>query len=162
MKKLSLLLLSILLIGCMSPEERRIKDYLNGKLTSEAQEASDVEIISVDSVLSLSPIQWMYNDCLRDASDHDVYAKLGQYYYEALYVRSLMTTGQKKTKELISKHADEWRRIVKVKVKAKDGHISDNIEVIFDKDNITPMMVGREYDVDLNLWEVKINTLPHY
>lgn len=160
MKELSLLLFSVLLIGCMSPEERRIKDYLNSKLTSEAQKASDVEIISEDSVLSLIPIQWMYNDCLKDASNSDVFFKLSQYYYETLYVRSLMTTGQKKTKELIAKHANYWRRIVKVKVKAQDGHLSDNIEVIFDKDNTTPMMVGREYDTDLHLWEVKIHSLP--
>lgn len=160
MKKLSLLFLSILLIGCMSPEERRIKDYLNNKLKSEAQKASDVEIISEDSVLSLIPIQWMYNECLKDASNSDVFFKLCQYFYEVSYVRSLMTTGEKKTKELISKHSDDWRRIVNVKVKAQDGHISDNIEVIFDIDNTTPMMVGHEYDTDLNLWRYKIESLP--
>lgn len=159
MKHLALLSIALLILAsCMNQEERTIRDYINSKLGPTAQKASDVEILSQDSVLSLIPLEWMYNDCLRGAND-SVYFKLAEYKYHATLARQSSLFGQKKTKELVAQHPHDWRRIVRVKVTAEDGHVSDNIEVIFDNDNTTPYMIGNEYDMDLQMWQYKIDSL---
>ena len=170
MKHLALLSLALLILSACSnssnsgtqifgpSEEDIIRDYINSKLTATAQKASDVEILSEDSVLSFTPLQIMQAEYLRTRQD-SVLFKLAEYRYHATLARQSSLFGQKKTKELVDQHKGHWRRIVRVKVTAEDGHVSDNIEVIFDTDNITPFMTGNEYDMDLQMWQYKIDSL---
>ena len=159
---LFIILATLTLMGCMSEEERTIKDYLNSKLTDRAVKANKVEIISEDTVLSLAPMQIMYNDCLKDPGNSEKITKLNKYYFDALDIRYATQTGQKKDTSILARHEHFLRRIVKVKVTAEDGHVSDQIEVIFDNDNKTPYTVGNEYNIDLNMWDLKVSSVRGY
>lgn len=150
----------IILASCMGKEERTICDYLNSKLTAAAEKVTDVEIISQDSVLSIVPIQWTYTDFLRTRND-SILVQLSECFSDAVNARNYVLAGTKKPAELLSKYPHEWRRIVKVSAKGDNGRIRDNIEVIFDNDNITPMSLGREYDQELSMWDLKINALKY-
>ena len=145
---------TIILASCMNQEERTIRDYINSKLTATADKAADVEILSVDSVLSFIPLIMDYNYSLRTRNDSVINA-MQDYFLEALQVREDLQLGKSPEK---SKHQGEWRRCAKVKVTSDNGSVHDRIEVIFDVDG-TPMMTGNEYDLDLSMWEYKINAL---
>lgn len=163
MKKLTIIIIAALtLMGCMSQDERAIKDYLNSKLTAQASKADKVKIISEDTVLSLVPMDMMYNECLRDPGNHEKITKLNRYFLDAIEIRYAVQQGKEKDPAILKNHEFELRRIAKVEVTAEDGHISDNIEVIFDVDNKTPYMVGNEYNIDLNLWEGKVSYVRGY
>ena len=85
------MLIAIVMVGCMSPEERKIKNWLNSKLTSAAEKVKSIEIASEDSVLSLVPLDWMYNDCVRRQPllyGDSAYFVYGQYLYHAKLARS--------------------------------------------------------------------------
>ena len=156
MKQFTIFILATLaLMGCMNKEERTICDYLNSKLSSSATKAKKVEILSVDSVLSFAPLTIMYNEYLRDPADGDVAYKAAVYLYHAQLVRTINLTKQSKTKELIQEHEFDWRKLVKTKVTAEDGHVIDNVEIIYDNDGITPIKTGTEYDQDLEMWKIK-------
>ena len=160
MKNLLLIFLAIIVAGCINPEEQRIKDYLNGKLINPADKITDVEIIGEDSVLSFVPMQSMITDCELGIGDTDsIYGQLGAYFYHASLARSLCLSDDKKHKSLTSLHPGHWLRICKIRAKTNNKS-ADNIEVIFDTDKITPIKLGREYDEDLRMWDLRIQSLP--
>lgn len=155
------LLLAIIMVSCVSPEERKIKNWLNSKLTSAAEKVKSVEIASEDSVLSLVPLDWMYNDCVRRQPllyGDSAYFVYGQYLYHTKLARSQVLDGVKKDVSLISAHPTDWRKLYRLKVTGEDGTISDNVEVILDVDG-SPMLTGREYDTDLSLHDIKSNSI---
>lgn len=155
------LLLAILMIGCASPEERKIKEWLNGKLSSSAEKIKTLEIVGEDSVLSLVPLGFYYNDCLRRQPilyGDSTYFEYGQYLYHAKLARSQVLDGVKKDASLISAHPHDWRKIYRLNVTGEDGNLMDNIEVILDVDE-SPMLTGREYDTDLSLHSTKFNSI---
>lgn len=163
MKKLTIIIIAAFtLMGCMSQEERTIRDYLNGKLTDRAVKADKVEIIGEDTVLSLVTMDILYNDCLINPDDRDKVTELNKYYFDALEIRYAVQMGQKKDPAILAKHEFDLRRLAKVKVTGEDGHVSDNIEIIFDVDNKTPYTVGNEYNIDLNMWEYKVRSVRGY
>lgn len=159
--KIITLLLAAIMVCCASPEKRKIKDWLNGKLTTSAEKIKSLEIVGEDSVLSLSPLDFYYRDCLRRQPilyGDSAYFEYGQYLYHAKLARSQVLDGIKKDKSLISAHPDEWRKLYRLKVTGEDGTISDNVEVILDVDG-SPMLTGREYDTDLSLYDIKSNSI---
>lgn len=155
------LLLAVLVVGCASPEERKIKDWLNGKLTSSAEKIKSVEIVGEDSVLSLIPFGFYYRDCLNaqpiPATD-SLYFKYGEYLYHAKLARSQVLDGVKKDPSLITAHPYEWRKLYRLNVTGENGTISNDIEVILDVDG-SPMLTGREYDTDLSLRAAEFHSI---
>lgn len=158
------MLLAIILTSCSSPEERKVREWLNGKLTTSAEKIKSLEIVDEDSVLSLTPLEMMYNYCLShqpiQASD-TTYFEYGHYLYHAKLARSFTLDGKEKPIELLNAHEFEWRKLYLIKAKGESGTLSTNIEVILDVDG-TPMLTGREYDIDLSLHSSKfysINTI---
>lgn len=162
MKQFTIFILTIILTGCMGQDEKSIKDFLNSKLTAQASKADKVKILNEDTILSLAPMDVMYNECLKDPGNHEKITKLNRYFLDAVEIRFAVQQGNEKNQAILKNHEFELRRIAKVEVTAEDGHISDNIEVIFDVDNKTPYMVGNEYNIDLNLWEVKVSYVRGY
>ena len=162
MKKLTIIIIAAFtLMGCMSKEERRVKDFLNSKLKDTTSKVTDVEIVGEDSVLTLSEIPFIYNECLMYPDGKDsVFIKLNEYYYQADVARAYSRLQQEKDTSFIKPHPYDWRRLVKVKAKGDDGRTLEDIEVIYDNDRVTPIMLGSEYDTELKMWEVKISTLP--
>ena len=156
MRKVLLFILTAILTGCMSSEERAIKNFINSKLSGNADKVTDVEILGTDSVLSLMPLGLMYNGCLAGNSNSRV--EIAEYFADVVNIRTNMRLGKEPEKDSIS--FPEWRRIVKVKATA-GGKTNSDIEVIFDNDGITPYMLGRDYDEDLNMWDLKIQSLPN-
>lgn len=159
--KIITLMLAIIMVSCMSPEERKIKNWLNSKLTSVAEKVKSLEIVSEDSVLSIVPLDWMYNECLRHQPllyGDSTYFEYGQYLYHAKLARSQVLDGVKKDASLISSHPTDWRKLYRLKVTGEDGTISNNVEVILDVDG-SPILTGREYDTDLSLHSTKFNSI---
>lgn len=149
------------MIGCSSPEEQKIKNWLNGKLTSSSEKIKSLEIVGKDSVLSIVPLDWMYRDCLRRQPilyGDSAYFEYGQYLYHAKLARSQVIDGIKKDTALISAHPDEWRKLYRIEAKGENGTIMDNIEVVLDVDG-SPMLTGREYDIDLSLHDSKFYSI---
>lgn len=164
MKKVLILISSVILLAScdiMSQEERAIRDWLNGKLTDMAEHISKVEIVSTDSVLSLAPMDVMYNDCiLRQPLQYgdSVYAQFGAYLYHVRLARAQVMEGKKKDKKFIEEHRLDWRKIHKLNVTGEKGKVLDNVEVIIDTDG-SPYLTGREYDLDIELFDAKFNTV---
>lgn len=159
--KIITLLLAAIMVGCASPEERKIKDWLNGKLTTSAEKIKSLEIVGEDSVLSLSPLDFYYRDCLRRQPilyGDSAYFEYGQYLYHAKLARSQVLDGIKKDKSLISAHPDEWRKLYRIEAKSENGTIMDNIEVVLDIDG-SPMLTGREYDTDISIHSTKFYSI---
>jgi hypothetical protein len=158
MRKALLFAAVVLLAGCMSPEERKIADYINGRVKDRGEHVSSVEIIRTDSLLSFTPLQIMYNECLRKMSTgedcSETAAKMGVYYYHMMVARSSVLDGKW---QKIEGHDGEWRRVDKVKIKY-DGIERDDYEVVYDVDG-TIMMMGREYDDKLNEWQYKVQSI---
>lgn len=159
--KIITLLLAIIMIGCASPEERKIKDWLNGKLITSAEKIKSLEIVGEDSVLSLVPLGFYYNDCLRRQPilyGDSAYFEYGHYLYHVKLARSQVIDGIKKDTSLISAHQDEWRKLYRIEAKGENGTIMDNIEVVLDVDG-SPMLTGREYDTDISLHSTKFYSI---
>lgn len=156
------LLLAIIMVGCASSEERKIKDWLNCKLTTSAEKIKSLEIVGEDSVLSLVPLGFYYNDCLRRQPilyGDSAYFEYGQYLYHAKLARSQVIDGIKKDTALISAHLDEWRKLYKIEAKGENGTLSTDIEVILDVDG-SPMLTGREYDEELSFKSTEYYSIP--
>lgn len=153
---------ALILISCsgMSQEENEIKNYLNGKLSARAAKAEKVEIISQDTVLSLLPMDGMYNRC-RVNDDIENLTELNVYFLAALEIRDAQQMETQKNAELLAKYKKYLRRIMLVKVTAEDGHVTDGVEVIYDAAG-KPQTVGTEYDFDLEMWDRKIRALRGY
>ena len=159
--KIIIVLFSFLMASCASPEERKVQDWLNGKMTASAEKIKSVKIVSEDSVLSLVPMDMMYNDCLRQQpilNTDSSYFVYGQYLYHAQYARSLVIEGKKKNADFIKAYELEWRKLYRLEVEGENGTNINDIEVILDVDG-SPMLTGREYDTDLALHKSKFYSI---
>ena len=159
--KIIILMLTVMMVSCMSSEERKVKNWLNGKLSSSAEKIKSLKIVSEDSVLSLVPLEWMYNDCLRHqpmmATDSSL-IKYAEYFNDAASARNHVIYKLNKPADLIKKHHTEWRKIYRTEVEGERGTIRDNVEVVLDVDG-SPMLTGNEYDYDLSLHSTKLESI---
>ncbi len=145
-----------------SPAEdiNTVKDFLNAKFPGK--NITEVEVIRRDSVLSFSPMTIMYPECLKNQAEGTfpgkAFDKLTDYFYHLVVVRTAMRTETPRQEDITDQHQGDWRRIIAVKATRADGTI-DNIEVVYDSDNITPYLTGQDYDRQVSEWDLKINSL---
>ena len=131
-----------------TPQDNKIKDYLVSRVD---EEITSLEVTGTDSVLSLAPLSFMYNDCLRAMSDDnklkDACNTMDKYLQEVSECWDKVRIGTPWLKE---GHEYDWRKIDKVRV---NGMV--DIEVIYDVDG-SIMMTGREYNEEMMDWLHKL------
>lgn len=144
----------------MNSEERKIAEFLNSKLTDRTEHVLKVRIVATDSVLSKTPMDIMYNDCTLHGPREKVLNDLLQYHCDATIIRSLIKQRKPLPDSLHTRYCGDFRAIQRLEVTGGSGTALDNVEVIIDTDG-TPFLTGREYDNDLSLMQLKIQSFTY-
>ena len=151
---------SLFSIPACSPADPGIKNaekYIRDRLKTSSHTIKEIKYEFTDSVIAISQIERQYNDVIRTRSYRVPTDTLNFILGQSLYHATCIIKGVGNPADIVREGKYEPRRRHRFAVTSDAGLYT--IDIIMDRDGLTPIMSGRDYEDKVN--EIDRNFTAH-